>query len=84
MKNTIIKGQSPLVALRKAIRKLTRIVEDKGGDKFGLKNEPITILDEDFKRFEYIFSIVKKEEQNTNIFASFDYDIVVYKKLAKI
>ena len=72
------------MALRKAIRKLTRIVEDKGGDKFGLKNEPITILDEDFKRFEYIFSIVKKEEQNTNIFASFDYDIVVYKKLAKI
>lgn len=84
MKNCKVKGQSPLIALRKVIRKFIRVVEEKGGDKFGLKNESVTILDEDFKRFEYIFSIVKKEEQKENIFASFDYEIVVYKMLAKI
>lgn len=84
MKNCKVKAQSPLVALRKVVRKFIRIVEEKGGDKFGFKNESVTILDEDFKRFEYIFSIVKNEEQKENMLASFDYEIVVYKMLAKI
>ena len=77
-------------ALRKAVRKLVKIVKDKNpkmsifdNDKFQ-KNFDLTIIEkESQKKFEFKVSIIKNvTNEKKSMYYQFDYNILVYKRLA--
>ena len=79
MNNMKVKARTPLIALRKGVRRFLQLYK---GNKFGLSCEPLTIIDlQTGKEINYIFSIVKLKEQRS-IYSKFDYNIQVYKQLA--
>lgn len=86
--NLIVKGKSPLVALRKIVRRCINKMKkcDSRIDIFSQINKrPFTLIDEHGKVLEYIVSIIK-DEDNTfkSLYYKVDYRMEIYKKLTDI
>lgn len=87
LNSLMVKGKTPIHALKKAIRKVVSNVKKRGENIFTIQNERLTIkcLETD-KESIYIFTIIKKEDFNNqrSLYYQLEYDIEIYKKLNNI
>lgn len=81
LKNTVVSAKSPLIALRKAIRKVVSVMELKGKDIFEMVNQSITLVNEYGEEQTYLVSIVPYDGKQKSIYYKLNYEIEVYKKL---